>query len=192
VVAATACTDDKPAGAAPSRFAAVKKDNSAASNKASAAFCDVTGARGETGKKLAAWPERPVAGQDAKATPGAWKWVNLWATWCHPCVEEMGLLMKWRDSLRKDGVALDMEMWSVDDDEPALTAFITKNNMPGRVRWLRSSNDLDSVMESLGAQKGSAIPVHALIDADNNVRCVRMGSVHDEDYAAIKAILTGP
>jgi thiol-disulfide isomerase/thioredoxin len=186
-----ACTDDKPAGPPPSRFAAVKKDD-AASAKASSTFCDITNPRGEGGKKMAAFPERPFPlEKSGPPAAGAWTWVNLWATWCHPCVEEMGLLTKWRDSLRKDGVAIDLEMWSVDDDEPALNAYVTKNNMPGRVRWLRSSNDLDTVLESLGAAKGSAIPVHALVDADKNLRCVRIGSVHDEDYAAIKAILTG-
>jgi hypothetical protein len=33
--------------------------------------------------------------------------------------------------------------------------------------------------------------VHALVDGKGDVRCVRVGSVHVEDYAAIKAIVSG-
>lgn len=188
-----ACADDakKADAPAPSRFAAVTKEN-ANTKKAAASFCDTSAAKAERGLRLVDPPERAApAGRGGARTKGAWRWVNLWATWCHPCIEEMGLLTRWRDSLRKDGVAIDMEMWSVDDDEAALTAFIQKNNLPGRVRWLRSSNDLPTFLTSLGADKESAIPVHALVDADDQVRCVRVGSVHDEDYGAVKALLTG-
>lgn len=187
----SACTEEKPAGPAPSRFAAVKKDDASA-QKAARTFCDATFPKGEGARKLADPPERAVpGGAQPGRTAGHWRWVNLWATWCHPCVEEMGLLTRWRDTLRKDGVAIEMEMWSVDEDEPALTAYLQKNKLPGRVRWLRGVDDLGSFLESLGATKTSAIPVHALVDADDAVRCVRVGGVHDEDYGAVKAFLTG-
>jgi thiol-disulfide isomerase/thioredoxin len=187
----SACTDEKPAGPPPSRFAAVKKDDANA-QKAARTFCDATFPKGEQQKKLRDPPERAVPGTEAsKRTPGHWRWVNLWATWCHPCVEEMGLLTRWRDSLKKDGVAVEMEMWSVDDDEAALTAYVKKNNLPGRVRWIASQDDLGPFLESLGASRTSAIPVHALVDADDAVRCVRVGGVHEEDYGAVKSMLTG-
>ena len=40
-----------------------------------------------------------------------WRWVNLWATWCTPCVEEMALLRQWRDGFARDGapVAFDVQ-----------------------------------------------------------------------------------
>lgn len=190
LLALMGCDEKKAEGPAPSRFAAVKRE---ASNKAATAFCEKQWPLGEGGRKYVEPPERPIPGAPVagKDHPGAWKWVNLWATWCQPCVEEMGLLARWKDSLAKDGVALNLELWSVDEEEEKLTGWLQKSSMPGRVRWLRSVDDLGPALESLGTDKNSAIPIHALIDGNGNLRCLRVGSVHDEDYGAIKSMLTG-
>lgn len=192
--ALAACNDDaKSDTPAPSRFASVKKE---ASTKAATAFCEKQwpGSSTETGtRKYIEIPEKAVPGAPsvAGAPKGSWKWVNLWATWCLPCVEEMGLLSKWKSSLEKDGVPIELELWSVDEEEAKLTEFMKKHSMPGRVRWLRAQDDLPGVLESLGADRMSAIPVHALVDGSGNLRCLRVGSVHDEDYGAVKTMLTG-
>jgi thiol-disulfide isomerase/thioredoxin len=191
VLALAAC-ESKPAGPAPSRFASVKKD---ASTKAATAFCEKQWPGAEAGsKRYTQIPDRPIpgAGTSTATTPNsAWKWVNLWATWCLPCVEEMGLIAKWKSSLEKDGIPIDLELWSIDEDEARLMEWLKKSSMAGRVRWLRSPADLAPVLESLGADKGSAIPVHALVDPGGNLRCLRVGSVHDEDYGAVKTMLGG-
>ena len=57
------------------------------------------------------------------------------------------------------------------------------------MHWLRARENLPAVIESLGADRTSAIPVHALIDGNGNLRCLRVGSVHDEDYGAVKTLL---
>ena len=34
---------------------------------------------------------------DSKANhAGKWRWINFWATWCKPCLEEMPMLGRWR------------------------------------------------------------------------------------------------
>lgn len=193
VIMVIGCSESKPEGPAPSRFASVKKE---ASSRAATAFCEKQwpGSAGEaSAKKYIEIPEKPVPGApNVPAAPkGSWKWVNLWATWCVPCVEEMGLLAKWKSSLEKDGVPIDLELWSVDEEEAKLVEYMKKHSMPGRVRWLRAQDDLPGVLESLGADRMSAIPVHALVDGSGNLRCLRVGSVHDEDYGAVKTMLTG-
>jgi len=185
-----ACEPAEPGGPTPSRFASAKKE---ASNR-TAAFCEKQWPAAAVGaRKYIEIPERPLAGAPAvAAAPGAsWKWVNLWATWCLPCVEEMGLLARWKRSLAKDGIALDLELWSVDEEEANLRQFLAQTAVPGRVRWLRDQKDLPAVLDSLGADRASGIPVHALVDGSGNLRCLRVGSVHDEDYGAVKAILSG-
>jgi thiol-disulfide isomerase/thioredoxin len=185
-----ACESETPEGPAPSRFESVKREPS---TRAAATFCEKQWPAADA-RKYTEVSERPIPRAPAAATVKhrAWKWVNLWATWCLPCVEEMGLLARWKRSLEKDGIAVDLELWSVDEDEAKLVEYLEKIRVPGRVRWLRAPEDLPAVLESLGADRMSAIPVHALVDGNGNLRCVRVGSVHDEDYGAVKTMLSRP
>jgi thiol-disulfide isomerase/thioredoxin len=183
------CEESKPEGPPPSRFQAVTR-SSTVSDKAAKAFCEQTWQPGE--KKWVTPPERAVpgpAGTPVKA--GAWKWVNLWATWCKPCVEEMPLLDRWVKTLEKDGVAVGLELWSIDEEEPQLKSWLSKTTMPGHVRWLKDAEALGPTLESFGADKNSAIPIHVLVDGSNNLRCLRVGSVHDPDFGKVKSILGG-
>lgn len=173
------------------RFAAAKRDPRSAATKS---FCEVSHAAGEGAPRYVVPASKPIpAGgnvPDLQPT-GGWRWVNLWATWCRPCIEEIGLLSRWQESLKKDGVPLALELWSVDDDAAALEGWLKKTRMPGEVKWLKGgAEDLPTVLMSLGVDKNAPIPVHALVDPNGALRCVRTGSVHDDDYASIKAILT--
>ncbi len=187
-----ACDDGKPAAqeAAPSRFDSVKHS---AGNKAASSFCEVSWPAGEKAPHFATPATKPLPVKvDGPKSAGGWRWINLWATWCHPCIEEIGLLDRWETSLKKDGIALDLELYSVDDDAAALSAWLGKKKMPGTVNWLAGgAADLPAVLTSLGVDKAAGIPVHALVDPSGALRCVRTGGVHDEDYGAVKAILTG-
>ena len=199
----TAC-DDAPSSSgassttteqAPSRFNAPKKVEAA--SKAATSFCEKTFPAGEGGKRFVAPAEKPLPDGTSPAPWVAlrpskmWTWVNLWATWCHPCVEEMGLLAQWEKALAKDGLPIGVELYSVDDGLEDLVKGL-KKPMPGTIRWLKGgANDLPAVLESWGVDKNSPIPVHALVDGNGMLRCVRVGSVHIEDYAAIKSIISG-
>ena len=182
------CDDKSVPQTAARRFEGVKTDNAAAAYKT---FCErgYPGGPGQ-GHKLPTLPERPlpVASATPAAKANAWRWINFWATWCTPCMEEIPLLGRWNESLAKDGVSIGLELWSVDDDQAALAAWL-KKPAPGRVRWLKTFDDLGPVLEGLGVARASALPVHVLVDPNGAVRCVRVGAVHDEDYGAIKAIL---
>ena len=59
-------------------------------------FCDV---RPSEEVRPFAWPELESPGDTA--THG-WGWVNVWATWCAPCIEEMPRIAAWEERLRKD------------------------------------------------------------------------------------------
>lgn len=191
------CDEKKGEGegeAPPSRFAAVKSERA---GNASASFCEKSFPSGGDGaRKWSAPPERAVPAGGARAAAGpagagkGWTWVNLWASWCGPCLKEMPLLERWGESLQKEGLAVRFELWSVDESEQDLAGAL-KRPMPGRVRWLKSADDLPALIEGLGVDKGSAIPIHALVDPAGMVRCVRVGSVGEEVYGTVKAILAG-
>ncbi|MFN8640335.1 MAG: hypothetical protein U0802_01220 [Candidatus Binatia bacterium] len=187
-----ACDPAPPETPAPARFAAGAKE---ANGRAAAAFCEKQwpAAPAPGRRALGEIPERPVpGGAPGPAGGAAWTWINLWATWGLPCVEEMRLLARWQRSLAQDGVGVDLQMWSVDEDQAALIDYLRTNTVPGRVRWLRAQDDLPVALAALGADRTAGVPVHALVDRDGNLRCLRVGAVHDEDYGAVKALLSTP
>jgi hypothetical protein len=100
----------------------------------------------------------------------------------------MPLLERWKSSLQKDGVAVELELWSVDESEADLSSALHRP-MPGRVRWIKKADDLAPLLEQLGVDRASAIPVHALIDPSGALRCVRVGAIGEESYGAVKALL---
>lgn len=198
LVLASGCRDAQPStaeAAVPERFAGVRKQ-AASSSAAQSAFCERSyPPGGEGARRYAAPPERPLPGPDdgrSPAGPGGatWTWVNVWATWCVPCVEELQLLGRWRDGFSRDGAQVRFEFVSIDDAaaEKELGAWRSKG-LPGPLRWLRSEPDLGPLLDSFGVARDAMIPIHALVDPSGWLRCVRVGAVHEQDYAAVKAFL---
>lgn len=186
---AVACSQGQPEGTAPSRFAAA---GGGQAEKAVRAFCEKSyDAAGPGSLRLPALPEQPLpVAQPGVATGGGWRWVNLWATWCTPCVEEFPLLRRWIDSLRKDGVQVQLELWSADDDPALLASALRRGELPGQQHWLGGNEAMLTVLVGVQAGKGAALPVHLFVDAQGQLRCLRVGAVHEADYGAIKALLT--
>ena len=177
--------EEKPQGPPPSRFASVKKNTAASA----AAFCDKSyPASGETSKRFVPAALRPFGPETVRKT--GWTWVNVWATWCKPCVEEMGVLNRWREAFARDSVPLDFELLSIDESaaQPALEEWSVKN-LPGSIKWLRSEEDLGPFLDALSVERTAAIPIHVLVDRQGMVRCVRVGAIHEQDYGSVKALI---
>jgi thiol-disulfide isomerase/thioredoxin len=199
LLAASGCRERSTAAAevAPERFVGVRRQ-AQSFDTAQSAFCEKSyPAGGEGSRRYAPPPERPLpgakdGGSDAGSSGRGWTWVNLWATWCTPCVEEMELFGRWREGFSRDGVQVRFELVSIDEDperEKDLVAWRAKG-LPGAIRWLRSEKDLGPLLESFGVERDAMIPVHALVDASGWLRCVRVGAIHEQDYAAVKGFLT--
>lgn len=183
-----------------SRFeSAAEKPKNAGTSAASAAarnFCDsMLPAAGEGSRRWQVPPERPLppgtVSPSVRAGVASWRWVNLWASWCGPCTHEMPLLGTWQKSLEESGIRIDFELWSLDDDGAELAGASKQLKLPGPVHWLRSAEDINAVLDNLGVDKNSAIPIHALVDQSGMLRCVRVGSVGEQNFAAVKAMLSG-
>ena len=131
---------------------------------------------------------RPFGATAAK-TKG-WTWVNVWATWCKPCVEEMGVLNRWREAISREGLPLTFELLSIDEAsaQPALEEWSGKN-LPGPIKWIRSEADFGTFLDSLSVDRNAAIPIHVLVDPKGMVRCVRVGAIHEQNYGAVRDLI---
>ncbi len=183
----TGCPEDQNEGPAPRRFEAVKRSERA--DKASTIFCEKAYSAGD--RPWVSPPEQPVPGEKSASAEGGWRWINFWASWCGPCLEEMPLLKTWKQTFDRDGVPVSFELWSIDEDRDAFVqALGQKDRFPrGQFHWLRGLDDLPLVLESLGVERDSAIPIHALVDPRGHLRCVRVGAVGPSDYGTIKTII---
>jgi thiol-disulfide isomerase/thioredoxin len=181
-----ACDEKKSGEEAPQRFEGVKKQ--AASDDH---FCEKSfPAEGAGARKFQMPATRPF-GEAAQPVKG-WTWLNIWATWCTPCVEEMGLLNRWKDTAQRDGLPVTFQLLSIDEEsaKDKLEEWRTKN-LPGAISWLRGQDDFGPFLESIGVDKSAAIPIHVLIDPKGMVRCVRVGAIHEQNWGAARKLISG-
>lgn len=118
------------------------------------------------------------------ATPGTpWTWVNVWAVWCKPCKAEMPLLSSWANTVRGRGGALRVMFLSVDDDERQLSRFMKARGagLVGEFLWVEEETARTRFYRALNTGDSPTLPVHALLDPEGRLRCVRVGSVEGRD-----------
>jgi thiol-disulfide isomerase/thioredoxin len=178
---------ERPGEPAPAaRFAAVK-----APAASEARWCDNTFAGGAPRLTLPPLAALAAGQRQPSLPPGKRVWVNLWATWCQPCLREMPLLLKWRDDLRKDGLDVEVLLLSVDEDGEALQKFLAerKEFAGARIARAASQRDYEEWVKTYVKDPGAPIPLHLLAAADGLVHCVRGGSLREGDYPAAKAAL---
>ena len=118
-------------------------------------------------------------------------WVNLWATWCQPCLREIPLLLQWQADLRKDGVDVDVLLLSLDEDAGAFDQFLAqrKDIASAKVARVASQLDYEQWVKSYLKDPSTPIPIHLLGSTDGHLRCTRSGSLREGDYPAAKAAL---
>ena len=151
-----------------------------------AAFCDVQ-FPGTTGPLFTA-PK--LVGGELAAAPGTWRWVNVWATWCKPCVEEMPRLAKWREKLGAAGKRYELSFISVDEDEADLVDFRKDYpDAPASPRLAEPAKQADWYV-AMGLDGGAPVPIHIFVEPGGHVRCARAGGVREQDYPAIEKLFS--
>jgi len=184
---ATACGDaGGGATAAPppkSRFEAVAAK--APTGDSLAGFCDV---RAEPGQGK---PFRFPALEGAATVPAQQgvRWVNVWATWCKPCVEEMPMITTWQKQLAGEGKRLDVQFVSVDETAEIVQTFRAQHpTLPASFR-LADPAALAAFVADLGLDGGAGLPIHVFLEPDARVRCVRAGAITESHYAIVSSLM---
>ena len=104
--------------------------------------------------------------------------VNIWATWCPPCVSEMPEFA----SFYNDRDASKVEFLSLSYDDPkkyqeTAGAFHAKNKLPFPVLVVESLGDLRALDEALRADLSGVLPTTLLYDGSGRVVKVWEGPI---------------
>ena len=199
------CGDDapKPDPAAGRRSEAVKATGPAATTPAPTQkpapkpaprkLCDVPPAA--AGRQLPAAKVESVAaagapniGDRVTNMNGRWTWVNLWATWCGPCKEEIPRLRSWEAKLNGQ---FSLGFVSLDDDRRMVQKFVDEQPANGMKAtwWLADGKPRSSWMEAVRVPESATLPVHILVDPQGAIRCVINGAIEDADFAQVQALV---
>ena len=131
-----------------------------------------------------------LEGSPPKAADG-WRWVNIWATWCKPCIAEMPMLVDWTEKLADRGLS-DLVLVSVDDERKTVTDFREKHPETPESLLITEPEKVKPWIESLGLHPEAPLPVHVFVDPDGRVRCLRAGGVGEDEFEAVERLVTEP
>lgn len=151
-------------------------------------FCDVVA----EGDKARAFRYPKLARAAPPAVAGRWRWVNVWATWCVPCVEEIPMLVEWQAQMEKSGPRVDLVLLSLDTDDAAVDRFREQHPLAPPSLRIDDPQRAEAWVVSLGLDKGATLPIHVLVDPQGGIRCARTGGVGRADAAVVQRILAEP
>ena len=124
----------------------------------------------------AAVPGQPGASA-ADFRDGKPRLLNIFASWCVPCVAEVPVL------LRLKGMGVEVVGIAVHDTSPALTEFLARNGNPySRI----GSDDQSRIQLALGS---SGVPETFVIDGQGRIVKQHIGVVGEDDIPGLLALL---
>jgi len=127
--------------------------------------------------------------------------INLWATWCAPCIQELGVLGQHSEELRANGtdvLALNVDGLGLSG---GAAAEANVEDVLSRVGYelshgiAREENlaKIEVLIDFLSSQRVPlTIPSSFLVDADGNVAAVYQGAVEWEQLGADLSLLGSP
>ncbi len=158
--------DAQDAEAAPAEASAPAPDAAPAAD--TAAETDTAEAPGTLGSTSLV----DVAGIEAllEAGQGQVTVVNLWATWCPPCIDEMPYFIELHQKHGGDGVKLvSLSLDDPDTLDSKVKAFQEKEQLPFDVYVLDESVDLQALDEPLGTTVEGVLPTTIVYGPDGQV-----------------------
>lgn len=95
--------------------------------------------------------------------------VNLWATWCVPCLKEVPQLVKLADELANQGVTLLGVAMDDPSDRLALVEPFHRKFFPAFRTWQRAGSDMDTVVSVIDPAWNEILPTTYLLGRDGRV-----------------------
>lgn len=116
--------------------------------------------------------------------------INMWATWCIPCIEELPYFQEEASKHTKDGVQLLLVSLDFKESYPTgITKFMDKRRITAPVVWLDETN-ADYFCPKIDAKWSGAIPATLFINNKTGYRnFVEEKISHDELKKEIRSIV---
>lgn len=187
VLWALACDKDRDARSEPATSRVIAVQSKPVDRSALRAFCDFY----PDHRRARTFVAPPLASGVATLKPGP-TWINLWATWCKPCVEEMPRLLEWHRRLGAEGIGMNLQFLSVDASQEEVDRFRAAHPQTPPSWRLADAGTLPQWLSGLGLTDASSVPIQVLLDAQQRSRCIRTGPVSDRDYSTVKLLLSTP
>jgi cytochrome c-type biogenesis protein len=113
--------------------------------------------------------------------------VNLWATWCMPCIKEMPEIQRLSDEMKDNFQAVSITNFNEENSEDAVKKFL----LDKKFTYQQGIAD-ESVMNSLVKQaKIEAIPVNFVLTKDGKIVKTLVGGRRYEEFkSAVEESLT--
>ena len=141
----------------------------------------------QPGDQVTGQPLPPFSFVDLAGSPlthesfaGAPLIVNLWATWCGPCVEEMPLLSRVADELRADG----LQVLGVALDQPDKVADFLESVPVSYPVAITDTLQGMQYARSLGNGRGM-LPYTVFIDRSGLVRHIKIGQLEPKELGLL-------
>lgn len=119
------------------------------------------------------------------------RWINMWATWCKPCVAEMDHIVRWRNMRLGNTTEISLELLSIDTDLIGFKAFLARHLELRSTKLLRMANPdaLPEFASGLGLGQETTVPIHIFTDRESHIVCVRAGGIAESDLGVIRELL---
>jgi cytochrome c-type biogenesis protein len=113
--------------------------------------------------------------------------VNLWATWCMPCIKEMPEIQRLSDEMKDNFQAVSITNFNEENSEDAVKKFLVDK----KFTYQQGIAD-ESIMNSLVKQaKIEAIPVNFVLTKDGKIVKTLVGGRRYEEFkSAVEEALT--
>ncbi len=116
--------------------------------------------------------------------------VNVWATWCEPCVEEMPDILKFYKESRDHGLRLILVSADLSSEKKAVARFLASLGVDFR-SYLKTGND-QTFIDGLDPRWNGTLPASLLFDGSGQRKRLWSGPVtHEALKKELGGLLTG-
>jgi thiol-disulfide isomerase/thioredoxin len=139
--------------------------------------------RVEIGQPAPRYAATTLAGDSTSVASLAGKVVllNVWATWCHPCRDEIPYLQSLHEKYRNDGLEIIGVSVDARGQEDAIREFVNEFRMTYPI-WRDPDERVQSIFLALG------VPASYLIDRTGVLRWRRIGTIRETDTTLTRAL----